>query len=181
VKKVFRIEFAAIALMMFLSACSADSTKPDISGSNAAAITTPVVITAAQIGIPYEDQLSYEQTIRNFASAIEKKDFKLAEQYCTQDFKNYIENTLKTGSFADPFSLAITKGYDLKLAEVKGFYYTGTSQPDYTISKDKPTLNFIVLFDYVDSNGEKGKAGGYTMGVKSADGRFLLSGFASGL
>ena len=61
---------------------------------------------------------------QRFCLGDRKKDFKLAEQYCTQDFKDYIENAASgPGYFADGFGLAVTKGYDLKLVEVKGFYF----------------------------------------------------------
>lgn len=173
-----------LACGLFLVACAA-SVQPVASPDAAATVPATnslLAPTTAQDELTYEDQLKFEQTIRAFASAIEKKDFKSAEQYCTQDFTDYIENVAYgQGVFADSFGLAINKGYVLKLVEVRGYYFNDTGLPDYNISKDKPTLSFDVTFEFVDSDGKKWPAGGYTTGVKSDDGTYLIGGLASGL
>jgi hypothetical protein len=171
-QKPYRLIFTMLVCALFLVACAAN-VQPEVSTEAS---------TAVQNEPTYEDQLRFEQTIRDFASAIEKKDFKSAEGYCTQDFIDYIENVAYgSGVFADSFGLAINKGYDLRLVEVKGYYFNDTGQPDYNISKDKPTLSFDVTFEFVDSDDKKWEAGGYTTGVKRDDGTYLIGGFASGL
>ena len=186
-QKLYRLIFTMFFCGLILVACTA-SAQPVVSPNAtatvpASATDTLLAPTAATQDEPtYEDQQRFEQTIRGFASAIEKKDFKSAEQYCTQDFTDYIESVVNgSGALADSFGLALNKGYVLKLVEVKGYYFDGTGLPDYNISKDKPTISFHVTFEFVDSDGKKWQASGFTTGVKSGDGTYLIGGLASGL
>lgn len=128
------------------------------------------------------DQQKFEQDIRSFASAVEQKDFKSAEQYCTDDFKAYIEKlTNGKGVVSDGFSDAVVHGYALTLVDVKGFYDPGTGQPDFNLSQSKPTVDFQVTFQYTNAAGKAESAGGYVKGVKGSDGVYRIGGFASGL
>jgi len=184
-QKLYRLIFTMFFCTLILVAC-ATSPQPVVSPQAAtvpaSTTNTPLAPTAVQDGPTYEDQQRFEQTIRDFASAIEKKDFKSAEQYCTQDFTDYIESVVNgSGALADSFGLALNKGYVLKLVEVKGYYFDGTGLPDYNISKDKPTISFHVTFEFVDSDGKKWQAGGFATGVKSGNGTYLIDGLATGL
>jgi|GEM_PF-4100662 len=192
-KRFFAVWLAAVVLAAALAACGGGKT-PVVSASPAVAATAAVspstsasaaaspADSGAKTGPTYEEQQAFEKSIDSFSAAIERRDFKEAEQFCTQDYTEYLENmTNGTGGIADAFGLAISQGYPLKLKEVRGYYVTGTAQPDFDIAPEKPTVNYLVTFGYTDSSGTAHDAGGYVQGVKGTDGVYRISGFASSL
>ena len=141
----------------------------------------PCGAATAQVRLPsYIDQLAFEQTIRDFATGVERRDYASAEQYATPDFAAYLDGLANgTGAAADGFSTAILHSLPLKLLEVKPYYDNGQCPPDFNTSSDRPTVSFLVQFEYVDAQGNKAQAGGYVQGVKGADGNYRIGGFAS--
>lgn len=182
------------ALLVMLSACGSKGQKPVVPSSNStaaasqqspAATESPAVTESPAQTSPsptLADQQNFEKSIRSFAACIEKKDYKAAKQYCTEDFANYIQGLLDgTEPLADGFSDALLHGYTLKLSDVKGLYDNGSGAADYNISDDKPTLNFNITFEYKGANGKTHTAGGFVYPAVGKDGTLLLQGFTSDL
>lgn len=137
--------------------------------------------TTAQMYWPsYTDQLAFEQTIRDFATAIERRNYTSAKQYATPEFAAYLERlTSGTSAGTDGFSMAILHGYPMMLVQLKPYYENGQCPPDFNVLQTRPTVDFLVEFDFVDAQGNHTQAGGYVEGVKGADGNYRIGGFAS--
>jgi len=131
--------------------------------------------------ITYNDQIEVEESIKAFGEAIENGDYNTAEKYCMPDFRDYIVNlTSGKGAVTDKFSMAIVGNMTIELVSAKGYYDEGEKGLNYNITRDKPTVNFLVTFEIQKPNGEKERIEGYTQGAKDADGKWCVEGFASG-
>jgi hypothetical protein len=159
-----------VAAMAFgLAACAnPDTSSSQTNEDQSAAITL-------------EDQKTFQNAIEAFGAAIEIGDYQTAEKYCAADFKAYLESLISDqGPVTDTFSLAIVNNLPIKLVSVEGYYDEGENGLDFNITEDKPTVNFLVTFEIQQQDGQKDSAGGYTQGVRGADGEWLIGGFASG-
>lgn len=164
------------------------STSPDNSGSTATYSDTAISTTTENNKgqpqdnkITYNDQIEVEESIKAFGNAVEIGDYNTAEEYCTPDFKDYMVNlTSGKGAVTDTFSMAIVGGLPIKLISVKGYYDEEEEGLNFNITKDKPTIHFLISFEIHKSNGEKESVEGYTQGVKDIDGKWHIEGFASG-
>jgi len=127
--------------------------------------------------ITYEDQKAFEATIKAFFAAFEKGDYDTVASYCAKETA-FSEAARNSDVITCPLNIVVQNNLPVQFESMQGYILSDGAGADFNITKDTPTVNFLISYTYTDLNGEKQSDGYYIHGVKEND-QWLIDGFAT--
>ena len=129
--------------------------------------------------VTYPQQQQFEQRIRDFFKAREEREWQTVKRLSTPTYYEHMEQVIKEGGIAGYDDLALRAEGTLKVTKISGYYFDGCSPVDYPLSREHPTLQLMIDFDFIKPDGHTLAVRYFTRGEKGKDGDYLIPGLAT--